>query len=424
MVRVTLLHPDLGIGGAERLVVDAALALKKQGHNVNFVTTHHDPSHAFAETLDGTIPVNVVGDWIPRHIFGKFYALCAYIRMVSTSLLSIHQKILNFYFFFLQIYAACCIFFMSNRPDIVICDLVSVCIPILRLFTPKIIFYCHHPDQLLTTRGSLLKSLYRAPLNYLEQITTGQADKIFVNSCYTLKVFNQTFTRLSVQPDILYPSIHTDFFDSHKIMPLEVTLDRKFDRNSIFLLSINRYERKKNLSLALKTLAELKNLVSADVYKKTYLIMAGGYDKRVEENVDHYMELIGAADELGISDKVIFLRSPSDADKMSLLKYCSILIYTPPNEHFGIVPLEAMYFEKPVIAHNSGGPMETITNNVTGFLVDDLTCESFARACFELINDESMRIIFGRAGKDKVRKTFSFYAFSKQLNDTVEKLSS
>jgi hypothetical protein len=34
MARVVFLHPDLGIGGAERLVVDAALALQAKGHQV------------------------------------------------------------------------------------------------------------------------------------------------------------------------------------------------------------------------------------------------------------------------------------------------------------------------------------------------------------------------------------------------------
>jgi alpha-1,3/alpha-1,6-mannosyltransferase len=34
MARVVFLHPDLGIGGAERLVVDAALALQTKGHQV------------------------------------------------------------------------------------------------------------------------------------------------------------------------------------------------------------------------------------------------------------------------------------------------------------------------------------------------------------------------------------------------------
>lgn len=64
------MHPDLGIGeswsplrrlnvidvyigGAERLVVDAALGLQKLGHTVDIYTSHHDPSHCFEETRNG-----------------------------------------------------------------------------------------------------------------------------------------------------------------------------------------------------------------------------------------------------------------------------------------------------------------------------------------------------------------------------------
>lgn len=36
------------------------------------------------------------------------------------------------------------------------------------------------------------------------------------------------------------------------------------------------------------------------------------------------------------------------------------VVYTPANEHFGIVPVEAMYARKPVIACNNGGPTESI----------------------------------------------------------------
>ena len=58
MVNVVFLHPDLGIGGAERAVLDAGLALKAKGHNVKFVTAHHDVGHSFQETKDGTFEVN------------------------------------------------------------------------------------------------------------------------------------------------------------------------------------------------------------------------------------------------------------------------------------------------------------------------------------------------------------------------------
>ena len=68
--KIVFLHPDLGIGGAERLVVDAALALKSRGHTVQFVTNHHDPNHCFEETINH-LKVTVVGDWIPRSCFGR-----------------------------------------------------------------------------------------------------------------------------------------------------------------------------------------------------------------------------------------------------------------------------------------------------------------------------------------------------------------
>ena len=38
MVRVAFIHPDLGIGGAERLVIDAAMALRSRGHEVELYT--------------------------------------------------------------------------------------------------------------------------------------------------------------------------------------------------------------------------------------------------------------------------------------------------------------------------------------------------------------------------------------------------
>ena len=51
--RVVFFHPDLGIGGAERLIVDAAVGLQEQGHKVTIFTSHCDPKHCFEEARDG-----------------------------------------------------------------------------------------------------------------------------------------------------------------------------------------------------------------------------------------------------------------------------------------------------------------------------------------------------------------------------------
>ncbi|EHB02283.1 Alpha-1,3-mannosyltransferase ALG2 [Heterocephalus glaber] len=49
---VLFLHPDLGVGGAERLVLDSALALQARGCSVKIWTAHYDPGHCFAESRE------------------------------------------------------------------------------------------------------------------------------------------------------------------------------------------------------------------------------------------------------------------------------------------------------------------------------------------------------------------------------------
>jgi alpha-1,3/alpha-1,6-mannosyltransferase len=51
--RILFIHPDLGIGGAERLVVDAAVGLQDRGHEVTIYTSHCDPRHCFDEARNG-----------------------------------------------------------------------------------------------------------------------------------------------------------------------------------------------------------------------------------------------------------------------------------------------------------------------------------------------------------------------------------
>lgn len=50
---IVFFHPDLGIGGAERLIVDAAVGLQELGHKVTIFTSHCDPQHCFEEARDG-----------------------------------------------------------------------------------------------------------------------------------------------------------------------------------------------------------------------------------------------------------------------------------------------------------------------------------------------------------------------------------
>ena len=346
-----------------------------------------------------------VGDWLPRTLLGgRCAALCASLRMLYATLYVM----------------------LVLQADVVIMDQVSTPLPLLRAAGFPTLFYCHYPDLLLTTRRSLLKSLYRAPLDWLEETTTGTASTVLVNSLFTKAVFRDTFTRLPhVSPQVLYPSLAMHMFEGRGSRPAAVPEEPSLPT----FLSINRYERKKNIGLAIRAFARLGSV-------RARLVVAGGYDSRVPENVEHHAELVELARELGVADRTVFLRSPSDQEKVWLLRSSWCLVYTPAGEHFGIVPLEAMYCSTPVIAVNSGGPTETVVHEQTGlnlhltvscvpsmFSSSGWLCEGdpeqFATVMRKVAGGEADLKGMGAAGRERVEQKFSFSAFTESLHEAV-----
>jgi len=416
---VWFIHPDLGIGGAEMLVVNAAVALQKKGYEVSIFTSHHDVSHCFAETkVGGSLYTNVqvYGDFIPRTIAGRLHVVCAVLRMIWVSCRMILLRW----------------FGGMSSPDVVICDQVSHVVPLLRYgICVPVLFYCHFPDKLLCVeRGSLLKRLYRAPVDFLEELTTGMAHLVLVNSKFTQEVFKRSFTSLvNLDTKVLYPAIdltefdreltpekHDDAFQSLP-EPFMKHLSR-YQKDSILLLSINRFERKKNILLAIESLKKLVNEPQAFNTDTLHLLLAGGYDPRVEENVSYMQDLTHAVSEAGLNNRVSFLKSFTNDQRLLLMSMSRCVVYTPDREHFGIVPIEAMYAGCPVVAVASGGPLESIVHGETGFL-EKQTSDDFAKAIGILASDAALAKTMGLKGRERVQNVFSLNAFGDSLDSAV-----
>ncbi|KAF3442381.1 hypothetical protein FNV43_RR16297 [Rhamnella rubrinervis] len=388
-LNIAIIHPDLGIGGAERLIVDAAVELASHGHNVHIFTAHHDKNRCFEETISGTFPVTVYGAFLPRHFFYRLHALCAYLRCL---------------------FVALCVLIMWSSFDVILADQVSVVIPLLKFKkSTKVVFYCHFPDLLLAQHTTFLRRIYRKPIDFIEEMTTGMADLILVNSKFTASTFASTFKRLDaqgIQPAVLHPAVNLDQFD-------------KPSSSKLNFLSINRFERKKNINLAISAFAKLHTL-EGDVLEglnlaEASLTIVGGFDKRLRENVEYLEELKSLAEREGVSKQVNFITSCSTSERNALLSQCLCVLYTPEDEHFGIVPLEAMAAQKPVIACNSGGPVETIKNGVTGYLCDP-TPQEFSLAMAKFIQDPKMAERMGVEARRHVTESFSTKIFGERLN--------
>lgn len=319
--------------------------------------------------------------------------------------------------------------------DVLVVDQLSAPVPLLRLLGARVLFYCHFPDLLLAPHASALQRLYRAPVDWLEEVTTGMSDRVLVNSEFTAGVYARTFPRLArrLPAAVLYPSINLAKYDRPGEAAAEraalPAASRKAAPGRLALLSINRFERKKNVALAVRAFVLLRELVPREVYARAQLVLAGGYDPRVRENVEYHEELRAAAEDAGLSvadypdltAQVVFLRSFTEAQRTLLLDHCAGVVYTPANEHFGIVPVEAMYASRPVIAANSGGPLESVLHGKTGYLCPD-TPAAFAEAMREVVTDPERSRRMGERGRTHVIERFSLSAFGDTLEGEVRAL--
>lgn len=404
-------------------MVDAAVGLQNLGHEVTIYTSHCDKSHCFEEVKDGTLKVIVSGDTVfPVKVFGnRFAILCAILRQFHLAYNLIRSD-------------------QGKDYDVFIVDQLSACIPIIQDswwngLKGKIVFYCHFPDQLLATREGMTKVLYRLPFDLYEHWTTGLADVIVVNSNFTKLMFHQTFKRIKRDPTVIYPCAPTNTATSGKRDSAKLAKEIPALEGVKYILSINRFERKKNIEFAIDSFVlQLKDQAKTKTNCK--LVIAGGYDKNVTENVAYLLELHKKCFDCGFepaavfpgqsladipsSAPIIFLPSVSTSVKNLLLENCLLLLYTPAFEHFGIVPLEAMLACRPVLAVNNGGPLETVVDGVTGW-----TRPQDSKQWNEVIHKvlgmrESELDTMGQKGRERVLSNFTEGKMAKEFEVACE----
>lgn len=115
---------------------------------------------------------------------------------------------------------------------------------------------------------------------------------------------------------------------------------------------------------------------------------------------------------------IIFKGRISDEEKNMLMKGALGLINPVADEDFGIVPVEALSNGIPVLAHKSGGHLETVIENETGMFIDSLEMEPLIHKIKDF--DEAVRQ--NRFNKDKLIESaqrFSKARFQKEFYEFV-----
>lgn len=125
--------------------------------------------------------------------------------------------------------------------------------------------------------------------------------------------------------------------------------------------------------------------------------------------------------EQGLNGKIILTGYRTDVP--ALMKLMDVVVHASSKpEPFGMVLIEAMAMQKPVVATKMGGPLDIMLDGQTGFLVASDDPREMADAVKRLLVDKKLASNMGRKGKSRVVDMFTKERYARQVESVYFKL--
>jgi glycosyltransferase involved in cell wall biosynthesis len=322
-MRIALIHDSLNAyGGAERLALAFAKALKEGGHLVDLYVvektrwdrveklTSYDRS-----VIDDEYVVSPYG--IIPSIYGRF------LNWLSRDVIGIHGV-------------------RRRKYDVVVATkqiLLPIFVDVLYMHFPDFVpgfEYLYYPDRYMyntslriySRPAALLSRLLISLFKNMEYKPT-----ILTNSRFSASVISRF---LGVNGLVVYPPVNVEEY-----LPLSQNKDRD---NTV--LVIGRIEPAKNIASV--------PLIAEKVKNGRFVIIGsiGSYS--------YYKHLVGLIKSLKVEDRVRILPNASEWQKIELLRKAKVYLHPMKYEHFGISIVEAMAAGLVPVVHRSGGPWTDI----------------------------------------------------------------
>jgi glycosyltransferase involved in cell wall biosynthesis len=160
------------------------------------------------------------------------------------------------------------------------------------------------------------------------------------------------------------------------------------------------------------TFLEAVHRIPREVPVRAYVIGDAVYDTQGSQY--SRAELMQIVDRLGIGDRVGFTGLVADPE--SALRALDIVVHASTSpEPFGLVIVEAMASERPVVVSLAGGPLEIVTPGVDALGHAPGDVEGLAARLTQLALDPSLRTRIGRAGRATAERRFDRSCLARQL---------
>lgn len=216
--------------------------------------------------------------------------------------------------------------------------------------TKPIVWYCHEPSafihskpwiRAIPNRGlRLLARMLNPVLQQMDRKLEKGNDIVICNSNYTQEAYGKVYQRKAAC--VIYPPIHLKYTDVQ-------------DKKENYFLSVSRITKFKNVHVLIDA---FEIFVKRNPDYRLYIAGEGEEKENLQNSVTRR----------NLATHVFFWGKLNDQTLETFYRQARATILCSREEPFGLVPVESMMYGTPVIAHNSGGPLETIVHNKSGFL--------------------------------------------------------
>lgn len=237
---------------------------------------------------------------------------------------------------------------------------------------------------------------------FFDKYLSGWTDKIIAVS-NSVKEFYVSKGILSEKIEVIYNGVK---INKPSAVSYQSLVKEKFDikEDETVLAVIGRLVPQKGHKYLFEALSSLN-----DGYKLKLLVVGDGPEKE---------RLLETQERLGLEGKIIFTGLRTDVPR--LFGVIDILVMPSLREGFPIVALEAMAQGVPVVATDVGGNKELVINNETGLLVPVEDSNGLAEALVRLFRDKDKRKQMGFLAKGRVEKYFSLEKMLEQTQRLYE----
>lgn len=195
--------------------------------------------------------------------------------------------------------------------------------------------------------------------------------------------------------------------DINKFKPIKMESKNNGQYRIFFLSILNEFHRYKGLDYLFKAL----KIVKKDINDVKLIVGGKG------ELFDYYKEMVNS---IGLGNNVEFVGFIPDDELVRYFNNCDVFVLpstSSEQEGFGIVLLEALACEKPVVSTEIVGVAEDIKKTNSGVIVKPKDSEALANAITAILKDKDAGNQMGKNGRKLVEEKYTWKRVAKMTEE-------